>query len=85
VHTGFLDRKFGDQSIIMCHYCMRVWPRSHYNTWHLYGHSHGGLEPIGKSMDVGVDVWGFRPIALYEVEVYMSQRPNNFNYLGDRR
>lgn len=28
----------GKRYITLCHYAMRVWPRSHYNTWHLYGH-----------------------------------------------
>lgn len=41
--------------IIMCHYAMRVWNKSHYGSWNLYGHSHGSLKPIGKQLDVGVD------------------------------
>ena len=24
--------------IVIDHYCLRVWARSHYNSWHLYGH-----------------------------------------------
>lgn len=27
-----------NQMIFMSHFAHRVWPRSHYNTWHLYGH-----------------------------------------------
>ena len=26
-----------------------------YNSWQLYGHSHGKLAPIGKQWDVGID------------------------------
>ena len=33
----------GVQRIALFHYAMRVWDRSHYGTWHLYGHSHGNL------------------------------------------
>lgn len=56
----FLERDFvvndHKQKIIMCHYAMRVWNKSHYNSWMLYGHSHGTLPDAGnKSMDVGVD------------------------------
>ena len=29
------------QTIVACHYAMRVWPRSHYSSWMLYGQSHG--------------------------------------------
>ena len=33
------------QLVVLCHYAMRVWDRSHYGSWHLYGHSHGNLPP----------------------------------------
>jgi calcineurin-like phosphoesterase family protein len=33
-----------EQPITLCHWCMRVWSRSHYNAWMLYGHSHGKLK-----------------------------------------
>lgn len=32
------------QQIILCHYGMRVWNRSHHGSWMLYGHSHGTLD-----------------------------------------
>jgi calcineurin-like phosphoesterase family protein len=70
--------------IVMCHYCMRVWNKSHYNSYHLYGHSHGMLESVGKSMDVGVDCNNFTPVSLEDVLKIMETKPNNFNYLGDK-
>jgi calcineurin-like phosphoesterase family protein len=51
---------------------MRVWPKSHYGTWHLFGHSHGCLEPWGKSFDVGVDAWQMRPISINQVKEKMD-------------
>lgn len=65
------------QRIILCHYCMRVWEKSHHNSWHLYGHSHGTLEPIGKSWDVGVDNNNFSPLNLDSIIEIMAQRPDN--------
>jgi calcineurin-like phosphoesterase family protein len=53
--------------VVLCHYAMRVWDRSHYNSYHLYGHSHGNLEGVGKSMDVGVDCNNFYPYSLDEI------------------
>jgi calcineurin-like phosphoesterase family protein len=46
------------QSIVLNHYAMRVWDKSHHGNWHLYGHSHGTLpdDPNARSMDVGVDL-----------------------------
>lgn len=62
----------GDPDIILSHYAMRVWPRSHYGTWHLFGHSHGRLEPWGKSFDVGVDAQGLFPVAMTRVREIMD-------------
>jgi len=52
------------QLIVLCHYSLRVWDRSHYGSWHLYGHSHGNLPPLDNSLDVGVDCWNYRPVPL---------------------
>lgn len=65
------------QQIICCHYAMRVWPASHYNSWHLYGHSHGRLDGVGKSFDVGVDCFDFYPVSFDQVEVIMRGLPDN--------
>lgn len=34
------------QKIILCHYGMRVWNKSHKGAWMLYGHSHGTLDQM---------------------------------------
>jgi calcineurin-like phosphoesterase family protein len=69
------------ENIILCHYSMRVWARSHYGSWHLYGHSHGKLESWGKSFDVGVDCWNFKPLSLEQVKKEMNKRQDNFNLI----
>lgn len=48
--------KVNDQLIFMSHYAHRVWPKCHYGSWHLFGHSHGSMPPLGKSFDVGWNV-----------------------------
>ena len=40
--------------VVLFHYALRIWNRYNYGSVHLYGHSHGNLGPIGRSMDVGV-------------------------------
>lgn len=50
-----LEVKHNGHKMVLCHYSMQVWNTSHYGTWHLFGHSHGTLEGIGKSVDVGLD------------------------------
>jgi calcineurin-like phosphoesterase family protein len=68
------------QPIILFHYGMRVWNKSHYGAWLLYGHSHGSLPPYGKSVDVGVDskeiTDDYRPVAFEEVKRFMDKRDN---------
>lgn len=61
------------QVVVLCHYAMRVWDRSNYSSWHLFGHSHGKLKGIGLSFDVGVDCTEFRPLSLEGVAAKMVQ------------
>jgi len=67
------------QFIFICHYAMRVWERSHYNSWNLFGHSHGKLESQGKQHDIGVDNNNFYPISFYNLRDIMKLKPDNFN------
>ncbi|AUS02834.1 metallo-dependent phosphatase-like protein [Vibrio phage 2.275.O._10N.286.54.E11] len=50
------DSKGNKYDITLCHYAHRTWNKSHYGSMMLYGHSHGTLPGLGRSMDVGVDV-----------------------------
>jgi len=70
------------QHIVLCHYAMLVWPRSHYNSWQLFGHSHGGLSNgllHGKQLDVGVDTNRFYPYSFGLIKQEMENKPDNFN------
>lgn len=81
VWTGdFKSIKVKNRNISLMHYQMRVWPKSHFNSWHLYGHSHGGLDNVGKMWDVGVDCNNFEILSFDEVEAIMAIRPDNFNF-----
>lgn len=68
------------QRICLFHYAQRAWNGSHYGSWQLFGHTHGDMEPYGKSVDVGVDspyVTGeapYRPFSFEEVEAFMRNR-----------
>lgn len=77
------DTKIDNQPVTLCHYAMRVWNKSHFNSWQLYGHSHGVLPPQGKQYDVGVDNNNFFPVSWDRIKEIMTTAPNNFNYIGD--
>jgi calcineurin-like phosphoesterase family protein len=70
----------GVRRIVICHYPMLVWDRSHYGAWHLHGHSHGSLPDDENSLrfDIGVDAWTtdgkklYRPIEYKEIKEKMK-------------
>ena len=79
-----IEKKIQGQHIVMCHYAMRVWARSHYNSWQIYGHSHGQLDPIGKQWDVGMDNNNFYPISFENLKEIMNRQPDNFNLVKEK-
>jgi calcineurin-like phosphoesterase family protein len=78
----------GIQEIILSHYAFRVWDKSHYGSFHAYGHSHSSLPdlPESRSADVGVDAvakWlsegtlrpgNYRPISYEEFRGWMKAK-----------
>jgi len=73
--------KYNKHKIILCHYALRTWDSSHFNSFHCYGHSHGRLDPIGKQMDVGVDANGYHLFHIDQIIKIMLMKPDNPNYI----
>jgi calcineurin-like phosphoesterase family protein len=71
--------------VVLCHYAMKVWDKSHYNSWQLFGHSHGKLKGVGKQMDVGVDTHNFYPYSFEEIREIMKKKEDNFNLVLTRK
>ena len=85
LHTAdLMDIVIEGYAVVLCHYCLRVWNKSHFDSWHLFGHSHGQLPALGKSLDVGVDGRSFGPWSWGEIKAYMADRPHNENFLGSK-
>jgi calcineurin-like phosphoesterase family protein len=53
--------------LVLCHYPFRTWRGLDKGWLNLHGHCHGRLKPMPRQFDVGVDVWGFRPVTLSEI------------------
>lgn len=51
----------------LTHYPLREWWHFFENGYHLYGHTHGSLPKYLRSMDVGIDNIGYKPINQHEV------------------
>ena len=69
----YAEIKIDGEFIILCHYAMRVWNRSHFGSFHFYGHTHGVLPGVGRSIDVEVDCWDFRPIRFEEIRARLVE------------
>jgi calcineurin-like phosphoesterase family protein len=79
--------KIGGVPAILCHYPMSVWNKSHYNSFHLYGHIHADVESLpiiehkmmGKTLNVNVEFHNFKPWSEDEIVEYMKTRPDNWD------
>jgi calcineurin-like phosphoesterase family protein len=70
VHTSI-----DSQRLTLCHYAWRTWPGIRKGALMLYGHSHGRLPGNSQSMDIGVDVVGYRPLRINEIKAYLAALP----------
>lgn len=68
----YVDKQF----IVMSHYALLVWNKSHHSSWMLHGHSHGGLKyPFpGKILDLGVDAHNFYPQSFEDIKKIMDRK-----------
>jgi calcineurin-like phosphoesterase family protein len=69
-------RNRGTQPIVLCHYAMRTWNKSHFGAWQLFGHSHGTLHdnPNALQLDVGVDCWDYAPVSYEQIKERMAKK-----------
>ncbi|MGN7124528.1 metallophosphoesterase family protein [Methylorubrum thiocyanatum] len=66
-HDGIREISVEGRHLVLCHFPLRAWSRSFRGSLHLYGHTHGTLPGTTQSCDVGVDVWGYRPVSLTDI------------------
>jgi len=75
--ASYCDAKYlrlNGEKITLYHYPQRAWRFSQHGGWHLFGHCHGSLPNLGRSMDVGVDCWNYTPASFEEIEAYMVKQ-----------
>lgn len=67
-----------EQVIVLNHYRLEVWDRSHHGSWHLHGHSHHNLpeKKEARCMDVGINGknYEYKPVSYQQVKDYMSKK-----------
>lgn len=62
------------EAVVLCHYPLHEWRGYHRGTVHLYGHVHGTNPAPGRSCDVGVDVWAYRPVGIADILARIEAR-----------
>jgi len=65
------DLKIGEgNTVALCHYPILSWSRKIHGSYHFYGHVHNNVSEqlnMPKSVNVGVDIWGFMPVVLEDL------------------
>lgn len=94
-----MEIKIKDEYTYVSHYPHAFWPRSHRNSFHLYGHVHAEREdwldialPGRRSLDIGLDnakrlLGDYRPFTEEEVFDLLSVKPGHdpIEYYAHRR
>ena len=81
-----IKRSVTNPPIIICHWPFDIWKKSHYGSYHLYGHLHNGVLPSnGKSMCISCDQTEFTPVSLGLICEAMRGLPDNKNLIKDNQ
>jgi calcineurin-like phosphoesterase family protein len=62
--SHYADLVVDGTRMILCHYPFRTWDGMSAGAYNLHGHCHGRLSRIARQIDVGVDLWDYRPISV---------------------
>lgn len=67
---GLADLKIDGHHLVLCHYRLEVWNRSHHGSWCIHGHSHHNLPKRKHCLDVGVngESYNYQPISFDQIK-----------------
>ena len=82
--------KIEDTKVVLCHYPLTTWNRSHFNSFMLFGHHHIGSHGTdkldthtqGKMLNVNVEFNDYKPWSEKDILRYMVQQPDNWDYIS---
>jgi len=85
-HQSIWEKEFKDPDafIVVCHYAMRHWARSHYNSYQVYGHAHNGLPTEGKQWCISINTNLYYPYSLDQIIGIIKDLPDNINMIKKR-
>lgn len=63
------------QTMVLCHYAMGAWDRSHYGSINVHGHSHHRYEnTLPNQIDVGINGHDYFPISTLDIKNYIKNK-----------
>jgi calcineurin-like phosphoesterase family protein len=62
---------------VLCHYPMITWHKARKGSLHLFGHVHHQWMGSRNSVNVGVDVWGYLPVTIRDIQQRAKTLPVN--------
>lgn len=65
------------QPVTLCHYPMITFPRARDGGLHLFGHVHNSWKGSRNAVNVGVDVWDYRPVNIEDIRRRARRLPIN--------
>lgn len=73
----FIEIKEDGQRISLCHYPLLTWPGIRHGALHLFGHVHNNWQGSKGAINVGVDVFDFKPVRLFDIRKRNTELPVN--------
>jgi calcineurin-like phosphoesterase family protein len=71
---AYAELELAGARLVLCHYPFRTWNAMAKGAYNLHGHSHGQLAGQRRQVDVGVDVWDFRPVTLDAIRAWRRRK-----------
>jgi calcineurin-like phosphoesterase family protein len=84
--TDYLEINCKGMKFCLMHYPMATWNKKHHGAIHLHGHIHSNELPFeigGKILNVGVDLFDYRPVSIDEVIQLTNMMPYEFDSNSD--
>jgi len=74
---NLIEIKDEGRRVTLCHYPLMTWPGSRHGALQLFGHVHDNWAGCRGCVNVGVDLWDYRPVTLEEVQARSDTLPRN--------
>lgn len=66
--------------VTLCHYPLMTWPGARHGALQLFGHVHDNWAGSRGCINVGVDLWDFRPVTLEQIKARSDTMKRNLHW-----